>query len=70
MLWKDRQTITIQFPTNKDLEELNPDSPVPEWELEVRVRRAYGNNLEIVVGFSNLAQSQVDALAETIVTHW
>jgi hypothetical protein len=50
MLWKDRQTITIQFPASPDLEVLNPDSPEPEWELCIRIRRAYGHYLEIVVG--------------------
>jgi len=48
MLWKDRQTITIQFPASQDLEELNRDAPVPAWEVELRTRHTYGYYLEIV----------------------
>jgi len=50
VLWKDKQTITIQFPTSKDLEGLDTIGDIElEWDLEVRTRHTYGHYLEIVV---------------------
>jgi hypothetical protein len=50
LLWKDRQTITIQFPASEDLEGLDAtDDKELNWNLEVRIRHAYGHYLEIVV---------------------
>jgi len=50
VLWKDRQTITIQFPASEDLEGLDTtDDKEFNWDLEVRLRHTYGHYLEIVV---------------------
>lgn len=48
MLWKDRQTVTIQFPASKDLEGLGTNDIETDWDLEVRTRHTYGHYLEIV----------------------